>query len=339
MSAARPPAAARRAAARVLAAVLLAPAMAPCFAQISDAAPPPMTPIDETLQGSGKGHGAISLGFQDTLVTGFKLSDGTTDRGFGNDRLRAVQIDLDYFIADQWSVHAGIPFGSNRYRGAEPHCPTTAPPQCANIPALSPPHPESQFLDDGQYHGTWQDWILGVSYHGNVNGYLLTPSFTAYVPSHDYVHFAEAAVGQDIWRVEPSIELAHQFDFTEWYYRVRYGYNYTEKILNTRVNHHRLDLELGYFLNEKVSLRTFAIGKKGQGYTAFELAPLTEGFTNDLWFHHDQISVHNYAAAGVGADYRLGNRYTVSASVQKMIWGQTIFNFDYSTEVRLTREF
>jgi hypothetical protein len=128
---------------------------------------------------------------------------------------------------------------------------------------------------------------------------------------------------------------------------LRYGYNYTEATHFTylgtrgskRVSHHRVDLELGYFVNEKFSVRAFAIAKKGQGYTAMELGPLTEGFSNDVWFHHDQIAVHNYAAAGVGSDYHLGNKYTLSASVQKLVWGVSIFDFKYSTEVRLTREF
>jgi hypothetical protein len=298
-----------------------------------------LPPASKDFTETTRGHGAMSIGFQDTLVTGFKLDNTITDNNFGTDRLRAVQFDLDYYVADRWSVHVGIPFGSNKYSGPEPHCPTTAPPACAGQPALSPQHPESQFLDDGKYHGTWQDWILGVSWHTNVGSYYLTPSLTAYVPSHDYTHFAQAAVGQDIWRIEPSIELAHQLDFSNVYYRVRYGYNYTEATANKRVNHHRLDLELGYFVNEKLSVRTFSITKKGQGYKAFELAPLTDGFTNDLWFHHDQISVHNYAAVGFGGDYHVNDRYTLSASVQKLVWGQTIFDFKYSTEVRLTREF
>lgn len=308
-------------------------------------------PIDQTLQETAAGHGAISVSFQDTLVDGFKVDNNITDSAaFGTDRLRALQIDLDYFIADKWSLHAGIPFGSNKYHGQEPHCPTTVPPVCQNnpyVPPLQQPHPESAFLDDGKYHGTWQDWNLGISYHGNIGSYFLTPSFSAYVPSHDYVHFAQAAVGQDIWRVEPSLELAHQFDFSNFYYRVRYGYNYTQATHYTylgtsgskRVSHHRLDLELGYFFNEKFSGRVFSIAKKGQGFKAVEAGPLTEGFSNDLWFHHDQISVHNYAAAGVGADYHIGGKYILSASVQKLIWGETIFDFKYSTEVRLTREF
>jgi hypothetical protein len=320
---------------------------------VSADAPPNsnLPPVDQDLAATAQGHGSISIGLQDTLVDGFRINNSIVDHaGFGTDRLRAVQIDLDYFIADKWSLHAGIPFGSNKYNGSEPHCPTTAPAVCQNnpnVPPLSPPHPESAFLDDGSYHGTWQDWILGVSYHANFGSYYLTPSFTAYIPSHNYVHFAEAAVGQDIWRVEPSLELAHQFDFSNIYYRLRYGYDYTQATHYTysgisgskRVNHHRLDVELGYFFNEKLSGRAFTIAKKGQGFTAMELGPLTEGFSNDLWFHHDQVSVHNYAAAGVGADYHLGGKYTLSASVQKLIWGVTVFDFKYSTEVRLTREF
>ena len=49
--------------------------------------------------------------------------------------------------------------------------------------------------------------------------------------------------------------------------------------------------------------------------------------------------MHNYAALGVGVDYRFGDDYTLSSSIQKLIWGETIFNFRYSAEVRLTRAF
>jgi hypothetical protein len=59
----------------------------------------------------------------------------------------------------------------------------------------SPEHPESRFLDDGNRHGSWQDWNLGVAWHAQVGSYSLTPAISVLIPSHDYPFFAQSAVG------------------------------------------------------------------------------------------------------------------------------------------------
>ena len=143
----------------------------------------------------------------------------------------------------------------------------------------------------------------------------------------------------DLWQVEFSTVLAHQFDFSNWFYHVGYGYVFTERTLGTSVSHHRLYFDIGYFVNEKVSIRAMTSGRVGHGYSARHLLPLTEGQTNDFWYHHDQISEHNYFGAGVGIDYEFGGGYTLSTSVQKLIWGETVFNFKYAFETRLIKAF
>lgn len=315
--------------ARVAALVLLLP-LAP-GADAADGA-------DPAAGGSAKGHGSLSIGYQTTAVDGLRSSNGNIiDAGHGT--MRSVQIELEYFLSDAWSVRAGIPYVSNVFHGA-PHCPTTAPPQCAGVKPLNPQRPESRFQDDGRYHGTWQDWTLGVAHHTPLrHNYLLTTALTAQVPSRNYTFFSNAAPGQRIWKIGASAELAHQFAFSNVYYRVGYGYVYTERVLDTRMSHHRLDLELGYFASERLTLRAFAMGKKGQGYTLQELGPLTDGRSNDYWYHHDQIIVHDFAEVGVGADYRIGGSYTVSVAYHSMIWGRSVNNFDHAAELRLTREF
>lgn len=292
----------------------------------------------EAVQPSAKGHGSFSIGYVETAVDGLRTTnDIVLDAGYGT--MRALHLDIAYFVSDRWSVHAGIPFVSNVFHGS-PHCPTTAPPQCANVPALDPPHPESKFQDDGRYHGTWQDWNLGVAWHTTLAGnYLLTPALTLWIPSHDYVFFSNAAAGQRIWRVEPSIELAHQFDFSNVYYRARYSYIYTERVLDTRLNHHRLELEGGYFFNEHFTLRLFTMGKKGQGYSLQELGPLTAGRTNAYWYNHDRLAKHNFAEAGLGGDVHFGNGYTLSGAWHKLIWGESVINFKHALELRLVRDF
>jgi len=301
---------------------------APAMAQDSEPDQPGSgVPVD-----SAKGHGSVSIGYQDTFVNGMLLGGKPTD--IGTVRIHAIDLDIDYNIADAWSVHAGIPFISSRFHDSGPN-------HTHNPERLDPPHPESAYLDNSpDYHSTFQDFSLGTSYRTHIDTYFITPSITARIPSHDYTFFANSAVGQDLKKLELAVSLEHQFDFTEIYYRARYAYVWAEKTLGISIDHSLLDLELGYFLNPRCSVKVFSLGKFGGGLQANQVNPLTtDNFTNSIWYHHDQISAHEYVNLGVGLDYNLGDKYTLSASAQKLVWGNTVYDFRYVLDVRLTRSF
>ena len=303
------------------------------------------TPIDQSLSEHAKGHGDISIAWQQSLANGL-LGHNKSDRQDVGDevRSRGLELDFDYYFADNWSLTGGIPFIDNRYRGTDPHCPTTAPPVCAadGEPVLNPQHPESQFLDDGNYHGALQNWDLGVAWHRKFHyDYYLTAALTYYHPSHDYTFFANAAVGQDLSRIELAAELAHQFQFTNWYYRAGLGFDKQQHTLGIDTDYVRADAELGYFVNPELSLRVFADGKLlSHGLPADRWAHLAgPDFTNVYYYEHDKILEHNYVGAGLGFDYRLDDKYVLSGGVQTLVWGQTVFDFRYALETRLTRSF
>lgn len=283
---------------------------------------------------TAKGHGTVSIGYQNTYINGQRFPDVPGGRvPIGGARIQSLSFDLHYFFADRWSVHLGIPFIVGKYSGDRPHCVTTAPPQCRGAVVPAQPHPESAFLDDGSYHGTWQDWIVGAAYHGSVGDYLLTPSITATIPSHRYTFFAQSAPGQGLLKLELALTLAHQFELSNFYYRVRLAHVFAEKTLGQSIDHNKLDLELGYFLSDAWTIKLFATGKKGSGYTG--------GYdrTTEDWYHHDQRAKHSYANVGAGFDWRLNDKYTLSTTVQRLVWGQYVFDFRYSVDVRLSRDF
>lgn len=285
---------------------------------------------------SAKGHGSISIGYQNTLVNGFLKHDGNP-RPIGTVRVHSINLGGEYHFSDHWSVHFGLPYVQSRYLGPAPHCPTREPEECQNpnIRVPSPEHPESRFLDDGDPHGTWQDWHLGVAYHTNVGSYLITPSMTLQIPSHNYPFFAQSAVGQNLVKLEVGAELAHQFDFTNLYYRAALYRVFVEKTLGISVDHYKLDVELGWFINEDVSVKTFATWKRGKGITTDD-PRLAE---SEIFFHHDQISRHEYFNVGLGMDYRINDRYSLSTQAQTLIWGNTVYNMQYSFGVQLSRSF
>ena len=310
-------------------------ALAPAVAQT---VPPPAS-IGSAFTGAvasdsdetAKGHGTVSIGYQSSYVNGQLFPDGK--RPIGTIRVQSLSFDLDYFVADRWSVHLGIPFVETRYRGGMPHCVRTDPPPCQGAVVPSQPHPESKFLDDGTYHGTWQDWHLGLAHHANVDDYLLKPSISLQIPSHRYTFFSQSAPGQGLWKVELAIDVAHQLDMSNLYYRVRFGHVFAEKTLGQSIDHDKLDLELGYFLDDTWTIKAFAVGKKGKGY------PGAYDRTTEAWYRHDQRAKHNYASLGTGFDYHVNDKYTLSATVQRMVWGEFVFDFRYSLDLRLSRHF
>jgi hypothetical protein len=331
----------------ILSALLLACAV-PGAAQVSNPAQQMADPADRTPQDSAAGHGSISIAYLNTYVNGF-WADSNTKLPNGAVRSQGVALQAEYYVSNDWSVNVGIPFFRNKYLGNQPHCPTTVPPQCApgnpgGVPALNPPHPESNFIDDGQYHGTWQDYSFGASYHTQIEDYYLTPSVTAVIPSHEYVFFDNAAVGQRLRQLMLAVELDHQFQFTNIYYKLGYGFAFSQEVLSENTGYQRFYGELGYFFNEKLTLRTFLSGRLGNGLAADELVPLTgpdppHFMTNAYWYHHDQISEHSYFGAGLGFDYDLGHHNTLTAGIQSEFWGETVFDFKYALEMRLTHSF
>ncbi|MEO6896912.1 MAG: hypothetical protein ABI218_09765, partial [Caldimonas sp.] len=290
-------------------------------------------PVDPGTAETTQGHGSVSIGYQNTYVNGMFLPVPGGKVPIGYVRAQSISFDVDYFFADHWSAQLGIPYIQARYRGPEPHCITTAPPQCQGQVVPAQPHPRSRFLDDGAYHGAWQDWNVGVAYHGNIDDYLLTPSAIAYLPSHRYTFFANAAVGQDVPKLELSIDLAHQLELSNLFYRLRAGHVFARKTLGQSIDYNKVDLELGYFVDETWTAKAFASGKKGNGY------PGVYDQTTEEWYRHDQRARHNYANVGAGLDYHMDDKYTVSATVQRLVWGQFVFDFKYSFDMHLTRQF
>ncbi len=146
-----------------------------------------------------------------------------------------------------------------------------------------------------------------------------------------------AAVGQRLRQLMLAVELDHLFAFTNIYYKLSYGFVFSQPVLDENTGYQRFYSELGYFVNEKLSVRTFLTGRLGNGLSVYELGPLTNMMANDYWYHHDQLGEHNYFGAGLGFDYDLGNRFMLTGGIQREFWGGNGLRLKYALELRLTQ--
>jgi hypothetical protein len=297
----------------------------------------PTAPAGGDIGDNPAGHGSLSIAYFDTDINGMWLRSNYK-LPVGNVHLQGAGFDTSYNLSNDWTVYGGIRYFSGRnYGTAVVNCPTSAPPQCASWPPLATQHPESPFLDDGKYHGAWQDWNLGVAWHTHIGNYFIMPSATAYIPTHDYPFFGNGAVGQDLYQLLLAVTLSHQFEFTNFYYKLGYGYAFSQHVLGIDTGYQRLDGELGWFINENVAVRGFVTGRAGFG-TRVEITVPPDP-TSIGWYEKGRVTQHDYHAYGFGVDYDFGNRYVASASLQHEYWGDSAFDFKYALEVRLTRSF
>ncbi|MBS0557330.1 MAG: hypothetical protein JSR27_07950 [Proteobacteria bacterium] len=314
--------------------VLLAAATmsVPAFAQVQ-----PTAPASGGSSDSPTGQGTVSIDFLDTAINGFWLRSNLK-LPLGSVHLLGTGLDASYNLSPAWTI-----FGSVRYftgRADTPpmfiNCPsTTAAPPCAQYPPQTPQHPGEPFLDDGNYHGAWQDWNFGVAYHANVGNYYITPSATAVIPTHSYPTYGNGIVGQDLRQLLLAVSMSHQFDFTNFYYKLGYGYAISQHVLGINTGYERFDGELGWFVNDKFSVRGFVTGRSGFGVRA-GLGPPS---FDEGWYERQRITQHDYHAYGVGFDYGFGDRYTATFNIQHEFWGDSVYDFKYALEARLTRSF
>ena len=276
-------------------------------------------------------RGWISVGFQAVHTR------GSLD-GSGGDSLflrtletdsRSLTLSVDYRINQRWSLNASLPYIRKRAvndRGFH------------NPARLAVPRPDSQFLDDGDYHGTWQDWQLGVTYHAGFAGFDVRPHAVLTYPSRDYTFFASAAAGQRLKRVRLGFDASRRLGLSNFHYSAGYSYEFVERVLGNNLDKQHLRLSGRYDISPQLSANVFAVGRRGQGLDpAIFLGQSQLG--SELWYQHDRLLPHNYGLAGLGVTWRFNDVWSISGSTSRMVWGDSIHAIKYAHELQFTRAF
>lgn len=294
------------------------------------------------------GHGQISIGYQVAHTEGLVNQDG--DHFFENfaTDVQSLNLAVDYWLNDRWSVHASLPFISKRAVRAPP---------THNPAVLTVPHPESRFIDDGQYHSAWQDWLLGLTYHTSVGTLDIEPHVFLTYPSHDYIFFGAAAVGQDLKKLRVGVDLSQRLGQSNFHYSAGYSYEFVERIrdiqvagvqygnINTDKQH--LRLSAWYDFSPTLSASVFANRRKGKGLTNAEVNDIDPGDPplpipirrTELWYQHDRLLTYDYALAGLGTTWRFNEQWAVSASVASMVWVRVNYDLKYAYNFQVRRNF
>ena len=277
---------------------------------------------------SRQGTGRLSILYQFNTTDGFESSIGKLPIGIIDTRV--LNFELEYFLTDRLMVTVGLPYASKRYDGTFPHDPLT----------LDPPRPQVENVDLGDWNSGFQDFYLGAKYLLKDDRFSVAPFANLGVPSHEYPFFGNAAIGQQLTRLELGTSLLWYPGLSDAYYSADIGYVFVEKTLGVSVNYLNLLLEAGYRFSEKVTGKVFGRLKKGSGLTVPEGFP---GFPTDLtdenWYQHDRTLKHNFANVGAGIDWIINDRYIVSANYMTMVWEDQVNILDYAVTFSVSRSF
>jgi hypothetical protein len=228
-----------------------------------------------------KGEGAVAIAVQNMNVKQHILTTTWVDVGH-IDTFVAVA-DVTYGLTDRIAVDVALPFVTSRYTGTRPH-PTA--------------------IDDGKYHSSFADLRFALRYNLTRGGAVITPYIGTIMPSNNYEFFAHAAPGEQLRELQVGAYVAKLFDrgIPGTFISGRFGYGFTEKVLDISHNRSMADLEVGYFFTP--SFRAFAMASGQYTHGGIDVPPVggLAALPPELRPIHDQVDrAHNFKLGGGGA--------------------------------------
>ena len=273
------------------------------------------------------GDGTVSVSFQSVRtspqldVNGVKGIDPDGSRDITN--AQALIWHVEYGLTDKIAVHASLPFVMARYEGPFPH--------------LYGRDLQLSDLDDGTYHGAFQDFYFGARYALHQSSALaVTPFVEVVIPSHRYETVAQTAVGRDMRVLLVGSALGGFLDgiVPGLYYQTRISYGFAQEVAGYRMNRTGIDSAVGYFVSPRFAvqfLQTFQYFNNGV-FVVFEPdGNISGGGTggpplSDLegYLYHDQLMRSRSVTLGGGATYVLSDSVGLFATATTMAWGRSL---------------
>ncbi len=258
-----------------------------------------------------KGEASLAVGYGDIFVNRHYLGTSANpgdnvENDFGHIRSQSFQIALGYGLSDRLAVSVALPYILTKYYGT--------PDQ--NF------FPHTISVDDGHYHGIFQDFRVDLDYQLLRGPIAVAPFVAAVIPSHSYTYFAHSAAGKALHEYLLGSSFGARLDklLAGSYVELTYSYAFVERVLG--IHHDRSNgfLELGYFLTPSLSVRGIGTGVYTHGGIVGKAADLPP--PPEIFLHHDQIGHESGISVGGGLSYVLTGSTEVYASYLTQVQGR-----------------
>jgi hypothetical protein len=243
-----------------------------------------------------QGEGTVSVTYQNYYVTGHYNAQGQKNTN-GATHAKAIITDIDFGITDTIGVTVSLPFIASKYTGPPVY-------RVGGIPTYPGP------LDDGAYHGTFQDVRVEarrVCWAGPV---AFAPLAAVVIPTHEYETHGEAVAGR--YRRELQVGVTAGADLNRilprTYVHGRYALAAAEQLHGFSSVRSYVDAEAGFDASTRISIRGLASWQiRHQGPTIPELNAYD-------WLGHDRFVVSSYFNVGGGISLSLTRNTELQAT-------------------------
>jgi hypothetical protein len=246
----------------------------------------------------------LSVSYSNDLNKKHYLPDGG-EQDVGHTRSQVLGISASYGLTDRLLITGGVPFVVARYRGDFPH-PTK--------------------VDDGHYHGAVTDVRLGLHYQALTEPLALAPYVSLVIPTNGYEVSGHAAPGRGLEETWIGFYAGKSLDawIPRTYLQARYNYAFVEKVAGVAHDRMNAELEIGYFLNPRASVRAIAAWQETHGGID---VPVPRD--HHLFDHHDQLAAENFLNLGGGFAFSVSERLSLYSLFQGSVRGRNGHKLDH----------
>jgi len=250
-------------------------------------------------------QGTVSLLYQYGFDRYHAMSQGeAVDRGHTS--LQALMLDVDYSLTDRLAVRLGLPLIMGKYDGTQPHLLVRGQPDTAVA------------IDDGRYHGGFQDFRFDIRYNVSRKKWMVTPFFMAIVPSHDYPTLGHGAIGTDQREYRVGVNLGRQVG-RKAFVQGRYAFGMVQKIAHIAPKRSYAEAQLGYILTRHLSVQGSTVWNHSHNGIDFINGLFPNNLPEEQYLNHDRISRVNLFDVGASSTYTITRKTNLFVG-----WGHSI---------------
>jgi|SRR5579872_3376638 len=258
-----------------------------------------------------QGDGVVSVLYQYDIARLHSFSDGRTkDRG--HTYFDDVVVDTDYAITDRLAVKVTLPFIESKYVGPAPHLLVRGQPDTAVA------------VDNGNYHGGFQDFRLNVRYALTQHALKIAPFFQVTLPSHAYPTLAHAAIGVDEKEYRAGVSVGRRLNpiLPKAFIQGLYAFGYTPVVAdNIAPKRSYGELQLGYLLNRRISFQGSSVLTYSHNGLDFDYNLFPNNLSVVDYLNHDRISRTKLLDASGSFAYQVNRSTNLFFSVGHSFYG------------------
>ncbi|HEY2013766.1 MAG TPA: hypothetical protein VGH38_09715 [Bryobacteraceae bacterium] len=260
---------------------------------------------------SPKGDGVVTLLYQNDIERLHAFGDGRTkDRG--HTYLDGLYFDTDFSFTDKLAVRVSLPFIDGKYVGPYPHLLVRGQPSTEVT------------LDDGKFHGGFQDFRVNVRYALSQHALKIAPFFQFTRPTNDYPTLGHAAIGFNETEYRLGVNVGRRLNpiLSKAFVQAQYAFGFSPVVAgNIAPKRSYGELQLGYLLNRRISFQGSSVLIYTHNGINFDYNLFPNNLTDEEYLNHDRIARGKLLDASGSMAYQLNRSTNLFFSVGHSFYG------------------